>query len=156
MPVLDGEWQAAMSELAGLLPSVIQDAGKECAEEVAKEARDLLQDFAHAPGTYSSSPAGAAPGSISEHLAGSFLVTGTDDGAMVGPTAVYAREQELGGPMRGHPYMVWRNEGGHWYRRLVVLPDRPYLKPATNRVVDSGIVSFVYIKHLEAAIALVT
>lgn len=152
----DRAWQAAMDDLASLLPAVIQDAGKECAEDVQRETRDILKEHAHAPGTYSHSPSGGPAGEITGELGASVVVTESNDGAMVGPTTEYGREIELGGPMHGHPTMHWRNEGGNWHRHLIVLPPHPYLKPATDRVVDSGMATIIYVDHLEFAIRLVT
>ena len=153
--VNDTDWQKATDLFLTLLPGAVQAAGVECAHEVKQEAGDLLKDFAHAPGTYSAAPPGGPPGEITGELAASFVITETNDGAMVGPTTDYAREQELGGGMHGHPTMRWRNVGGRWTRHLVILPPRPYLKPATDRVVDSGMATIIYVDHLERVIAVV-
>lgn len=154
--VLTGPWQQAMFALLARLPGVPRTAGHAAAEEVENEAIGLLMEFEHAPGTYTASPSGSPPGTISGGLAGSFVITDTSEGAMVGPTADQAREQELGGPMKGHPLMKWENVGGKWQRRLVVLPPRPYLKPATENVVGSGEVTRIYYDALNRVILSVT
>lgn len=152
----DSEWQAATDLLLALIPGVLQQAGVKGGNEIASKAQELLTEHAHAPGTYSDAPVGGPPGSITGELAGSYLVNETDDGAMVGPTARYAREQELGGPMEGHEWMHWVNEGGSWYRELVVLGPRPYHKTATILVVDSGRLTEIYVEEMERAILEVT
>jgi phage gpG-like protein len=152
----DGDWQVAMSLFARLIPDMLVEAGMDGGEEIAKVAIDLLGEHAHGAGTYSGSPPGTPPGAISGDLGGSYLVTPAEDGALVGPTADYAREQEMGGEMHGHTHMKWTNEGGKWYRKLVDLPARPYHKPATNRVVDSGQLTAIYYEHLARVIQEVT
>ena len=152
----DTAWQDALDLLLTLIPGVLQDAGHEGAEEIAREAQFSLAEHAHGFGTYSDAPVGGPPGEISGELGGSYVIEDTDDGAKVGPTAPYAREQELGGPMSGHPWMHWRNEGGIWYRKLVVLGPRPYHKPATERVISSGQLTVIYVDYMEKAILEVT
>jgi len=85
------------------------------------------------------------------------MVTATE--AWVGPTSSassrngpYGRIQELGGPMRGNPEMHWFEEG-RWHRsEFVELPDRPYLRPATDDVIDSGRLFAIYEEHQLIAI----
>lgn len=152
----DRDWQSALDELVALIPGVLKDAGEAGAESIKSDAQLLLSMNAHGAGTYSDAPAGGPPGEITGELADSYLITSTDDGALVGPTADYAREQELGGPMRGHLFMRWVNEGGRWQRRLVELPSRPYHKPATELTIDSGDLTRIYVEYLERAILEVT
>ncbi len=80
-------------------------------------------------------------------LAGSIRVTKTSRlSGKVGPTVVYGRIQELGGPIfpKGHPFLAFYWPGGPpGLRRLpdgrvlvrhVTLPPRPYLKPGVEMV----------------------
>ncbi len=79
------------------------------------------------------------------------------DEAWVGPTAgfgrtgEYARIQELGGLMEGHPFMHFFLEGAWWKRSEIFLEPRPYLQPSTDDVIDSGRLLTIYEEHqLEA------
>lgn len=96
-----------------------------------------LEEHAHPPGTRTSSLPGEPPGTITGRLASSLSFKGVSTSSLirelgssmsnsswgftVGPTAVYARIQELGG---------WTGEGHKTY-----LPARPYFKPTISDVV---------------------
>jgi phage gpG-like protein len=100
--------------------AVTEIALREAAEQVARNTVDKLMLTEHAKGTPTPSAPGDPPSMISGRLKASVTVDPvgvTGEGsfeAKVGPTAEYARIQELGG------------EAGHGAR----LPARPYLKPA--------------------------
>lgn len=93
--------------------------------QVHEQTQVLLSLTSHPPGTPTPSPPGAPPSRVTGHLLGSLSPTGPiDSGGSVtgrlGPTAVYARIQELGGV----------TGAGHRTR----LPPRPYLRPAYRLV----------------------
>ena len=151
------DWEAALDEMV----RACIDAGREASVEGAKEIQDRTQEsltrLSHAPHTKTPSAPGDPPAAISTDLAVSVVVDESNpDYVDVGPTTDYGRIQELGGPMHGHPYMHWR-EDGRWHRaRLVELPERPYLKPATDDVIDSGELLDIYYRHWADAQATVT
>lgn len=118
-----------------------------------------LLGLEHEPFTKTPAGDGAPPAAISGRLAASVLVTAEPEvlGAKVGPTDLasskngpYGRIQELGGPSEGHP-MRWF-EDGRWHAAYFrELPHRPYLKPATEDVVDSGLATEIYYEKWEEA-----
>ena len=80
-------------------------------------------------------------------LAGSIKVRKSGKlSGMVGPTVIYGRIQELGGPIfpKGHPYLAFywpeappgirRLPDGRVLVRHVTIPARPYLKPGVEMV----------------------
>lgn len=87
---------------------------------VKKTAQTALALRSHRKGTWSPSPPGDAPALVSGALRRSINVDITNSGfvttAKIGPTIIYGRIQELGGPAgRGHS---------------VHLPPRPYMAPS--------------------------
>ncbi len=128
------------------------------ANEIKDVARAKLSELHHSPFTYSPAPPGAPPAAVSEDLAASMdAQMMTEDQAWVGPTGLpYARIQELGGEMHGHPLMIYHKLGPYGLMRItsefVALPPRPYLRPSTEDVVDSGRLTEIYIEHWSAAI----
>lgn len=112
---------AALQSRAVEVVAVTGIAVKAAADEVGRATVDKLMLQEHAKGTPTPSAPGEPPAMISGKLKASVTVTdvvatGTMFEARVGPTAPYARIQELGGQT---------GRGGH-----VHLPARPYLKPA--------------------------
>lgn len=91
------------------------------------------------------------PAAISGALAASMSAALVGDEAWVGPTDLpYARIQELGGEMHGHPLMKWRRVGNpmrYFAREFELLEPRPYLRPATDDVVDSGRLTEIYVEQ---------
>lgn len=147
------EWEAALDRMLEACRSAAKDASMAGAEAIQRETRGLLSLFPHPPGTHTYSAAGLPPGYITGELMESVIVTEDGDYAEVGPTTAYGREQELGGPMHGHPWMHWRDARGRsHFRRFVDLPHRPYLEPATGQVVDDGELTEIYYEHWAAAI----
>lgn len=128
-------------------------ASEQGAQQIREVARELLTSRWHGRYTFSPSAAGEPPAAISGDLAASMSSEMFGDEAWVGPTAgfgrtgFYARIQELGGGMHGHPFMRFFLEGRWWKRRFIELPARPYLEPATNEIVDSGRLWEIYAEH---------
>lgn len=151
------EWEAALDELLMECRAAGRDASVEAANAIQERTKELLTDRWHPPFTATPSGPGEPPAAITGQLAESVVVDESDpDYVQVGPTTDYSREQELGGPMRGHPFMHWFEDGA-WHRsREHSLPDRPYLRPATEELIDDGTVEDAYYRHWADAIALVT
>jgi phage gpG-like protein len=111
---------------------------------IASEARTRLRKYQHPPGTPTPAPPGGPPAMITGRLRGSFDIAGpTAAGAgvwmsVMGPTAPYARVQELGGAT---------GRGG-----ATVLPARPYLKPSIETLTHSGRLADVFVRAWAAAI----
>lgn len=108
-------------------------------------ARAELSRYSHPRGTPTPAPPGGPPARIDGRLRDSFDLAGpTAAGAgvwrsVMGPTAVYARIQELGGVTgRGH---------------ATTLPARPYLHPSARAAIDSGLVRDEFVRLWGTAIA---
>lgn len=153
-----GAWSAALDVLLAASEEQARQASLQGAEEIRDLARGLLTSSWHAWYTFSPSAPGSPPSSISGNLAASMTAELFGDEAWVGPTAGfgrtgdYARIQELGGPMHGHPYMHFFLEGAWWDRTFIQLPERPYLAPATEDEIDSGRLYDIYAEHQLQAI----
>lgn len=121
---------AALQGIAARIAAVTPAAIETGQALVEGEARAALSRYSHQPRTPTPAPAGGPPALVTGRLRSSFEIAGpTSEGASVwvavlGPTAPYARVQELGGATgRGH---------------AVQLPPRPYLEPAARSVLESG------------------
>ena len=91
--------------------------------------KDELTRYTHPPKVPTNSPPGEPPALVSGALRGSVrpeppVASGPRAEVTVGGTVIYARIQELGG-------RAGRNHAS-------VLPPRPYLKPAAERVIGTG------------------
>jgi phage gpG-like protein len=125
VPMTGGpEFVAALGKQILAAAAVTEIAVKAAAEVVQRKTVDNLMLQEHPRGTPTPSSPGEPPAMISGTLKASVTVTPvtvSGDGnfeARVGPTAVYARIQELGGT------------AGHGAQ----LPARPYLEPAVAEV----------------------
>lgn len=156
--IADAEWAAGLDAMYARLEVATGDASLAAADIIRTITQGQLTQRAHSPLTFSNSPPGEPPSEVSGALAAS--IDTAEDGpfdAIVGPTGLdYARIQELGGNMHGHPYMVfdkvWEGHLHTFYRTFVSLDPRPYLEPATELAVNSGAVRDAYIEHWSAAI----
>lgn len=117
------DFARALDALQQRMHAATRDATRDGLTLLEQHARTELSRYAHARGTPTPSPPGEPPARISGHLRGSLSPTGPYPGGggftgELGPTAVYARIQELGGQAgRGHS---------------VTLPPRPYMAPAVR------------------------
>lgn len=105
----------------------------------------LRRSFA-APGQFGTPAApGQPPAWRTGALARSVWVTpGASSGliarASVGPHVRYSRVQNDGAvnrPTHRH-YMHWVNSGGSWYKKVVRIPERPYMLPALKDCIADG------------------
>jgi hypothetical protein len=117
------EFAAALDGLQQRMHSATRAATRDGLMMLQRRAHGRLSRYYHPPGTPTPSPPGQPPARISGHLRGSLtptgpLPTGSGFSGQLGPTAVYARIQELGG-------RTGRNHS-------VTLPPRPYLAPAVR------------------------
>jgi phage gpG-like protein len=113
------ELAAALQARVLAARAVNQLAVKAAADQLAAATVDKLMLREHPPGTLTPSMAGQPPAMVTGQLKASVTVTpvtttGNRAEARVGPTAPYARIQELGGTTS----------------RGTRLPARPYLTPA--------------------------
>jgi hypothetical protein len=149
----DRATQADLDRLAGLIRGAAIGASIKSAEDVQERTRVLLLSRAHPPFTKTPSLPGTPPAAITGELAASVLVTNDGESAFVGPTTDYGREQELGGPMKGHPMMHWQEPPGVWHHsRAHSLPDRPYLKPALDSALADGTIERIFTDAAEKAL----
>ncbi len=117
------EFAAALDALQQRMHSATRKATKDGITLLQRRAHGRLSRYYHPPNTPTPSPPGEPPARITGHLRGSLSPTGpvpTGGGftGTLGPTAVYARIQELGG-------RAGRNHS-------VTLPPRPYLAPTVR------------------------
>lgn len=121
------EAEQALLAMEQRIRSATRKAVSESMKMAQRGAHAQLSRYSHAPGTPTPSPPGEPPARITGNLRGSLSPTGpipTGAGFMgrLGPTAPYARIQELGG-VTG---------------RGSVLPARPYMRPTYERMLASG------------------
>lgn len=124
------ELARALEAMAARIEAATPVAVATATAMVEVAARANLSRTSHSRGTPTPSAPGQPPSLISGRLRSSFDILGpTPAGAgawraVLGPTAVYARIQELGGQAgRGH---------------ATTLPARPYLRPAVDDLLHSG------------------
>jgi phage gpG-like protein len=138
-------WEAGLDLLIQRCREAAFNASMECAQEIQKRTRALLLSRGHFLHTKTPSAPGTPPAFISGNLALSVVVRDDGDTAEVGPTTDYGRIQELGGTMHGHPLMRWQEPPGVWHSSFEHgLPSRPYLEPATNAFIASGMLTKTY------------
>jgi phage gpG-like protein len=112
---------------------------------VAETTLVELDRYTHPPGVPTNSPPGEPPALVSGDLRRSVRMTppassGARSAVVVGGTVVYARIQELGG-------WAGRNHASY-------LPPRPYLKPASERIIESGKAGRAAVKAFAAALGM--
>lgn len=157
------DWSAALNRLVLLCHDAGVEASLQAAEEIRDIARGKLAKRQHGEFTYSPSGPGQAPAMVYGDLFASMHAERVDDQGWVGPTGGYgrtehyARIQELGGDMHGHPLMRFRKFGPDGLlheitREFVHLYPRPYLEPSTEDLINSGRLTDIYIGHWTAAI----
>jgi hypothetical protein len=124
--------------MASRIELATPEAVETAAALVEGRARAALSRKSHQPRTPTPSNPGEPPALVTGVLRSSFELLGpTSEGAgawaaVLGPTAPYARVQELGGKT---------GRGGS-----VVLPPRPYLAPAAREAIRSGEVREVFVR----------
>ena len=122
------EFNAALDKAVKGAYEAGRKGANNAAKEVAKATQEKLRSSTHKRGTPTPSRPGEPPSLVSGQLRRSVkIIPAVPYGAtawksQVGPTAVYARIQELGG--------VTGNGA--------TLPARPYLEPAVRELIDSG------------------
>ena len=122
------EFKAAMDKAVKDARAAGKRGTNNAAALVAKTTQEKLRTTTHKRGTPTPSRPGEPPSLVSGQLRRSVkIVPAVPQGptawkAQVGPTAVYARIQELGGTT---------GNGS-------TLPPRPYLDPAVQELIDSG------------------
>lgn len=106
----------------------------EGAHLLEREVKTNLSRYSHPKGTATPSPPGEPPALVTGTLRRSIAVKGPVRigfgayEALVGPTVIYGRVQELGGETR------------YGYS----LPARPYVEPGLHRLLDSGELAAVF------------
>ena len=132
MPVDVSRTVAALDELQAAIQLATREAVADAAEQIQRGARERVAK-------------------LSGELAASIRIEGPLPAgpsmwsAKIGPTTVYGRIQEIGGPIPGrrtvmsHPYLRWYSNGRPVFKRKVHHPARPYLRPAAEAVDFDGI-----------------
>lgn len=138
---LDGlsPWDRALEHKFTRVERSTVRAMREGSRVVERSIKKILRTYTHPEGTPTTSPPGEPPALVTGTLMRSVRVRGPFPGrrrhtyrSQIGPTAVYARIQELGGRVRKarHSGQIGPQRSGGYTR----IPKRPYVKPATNRV----------------------
>jgi len=118
------EWGAKLEELALRMADKTWEATRDALYTLQRAEQTLLSLYPHPPGTPTPSPPGSPVGLISGHLRrgvnvdGPWQISLSEVEGSIGPTAVYARIQELGG---------FTGKGHRTY-----LPPRPYHQPTVD------------------------
>lgn len=133
------EFDAALQRLKVEANRACQRGANNAAKLVASETKKKLTTTTHPKGTPTPSRPGEPPSLVTGTLRRSVVIVpavplgGTAWMAQVGPTAAYARIQELGGKLGYNPrHGMWRHglEGS--------LPARPYLVPTVEKLIADG------------------
>jgi hypothetical protein len=149
-----GKWREAVDNWQALAYLEGVRANYEAAQVVQRHARSLLARYHHRPNTRTPSPPGQPPAMIIGRLSASVVVSHDGDDAIVGPTrwasssnGPYGRFLELGGEHVAHnpTGLMWWHEDGfkHSAHELEKGP-RAYMKPATEKAIESGEVTEAY------------
>jgi len=134
--------------LEGLLKSLnvaTRTATAHASHLLEREIKQTLSTSSHPRGTPTPSAPGEPPSLISGTLRRSISITGPiplGSGrweAQIGPTAVYGRIQELGGPT---------GRGG-----ATELPPRPFVRPAYEKLAATGALTSLYHSAWRAALS---
>jgi phage gpG-like protein len=140
-----GEVSAALRRMKAGAPAGVKAAAGAMGLVMETAAKLELSRVSHSRGTPTPSPPGSPPALISGALRRSVMtipgpVSGYRASVTVGGTIVYARIQELGG-------RAGRNHAS-------LLPPRPYLRPAAERVTRDGAAGKVAVAAFTAAVNL--
>lgn len=120
-------WEMALTRKLVAVERATPVAMRQSLRIVERSYKKILRTYTHPEGTPTTSPPGEPPALVTGTLMRSVTPRGPYPGkrphqtvGTVGPTAAYARIQDLGG------------RAGHKYRSR--LPARPYAQRATDRV----------------------
>jgi phage gpG-like protein len=120
-------WDIALTKKFVAVDRSTNVAMRQSLRIVERSYKKILRTYTHPEGTPTTSPPGQPPALVTGTLMRSVVARGPYPGkrphttaGTVGPTAVYARIQDMGG------------RTGRKYRSR--LPARPYANPATDRV----------------------
>lgn len=138
------ELTAALQEMFTAASAATRVATSQASHLVEREIKATLATSSHPRGTPTPSGPGDPPSLITGTLRRSTTVLGPVPlglgrwEAQIGPTAVYGRVQELGGPT---------GRGG-----ATVLPPRPFVQPSFERLAASGALANIYHSAWRSAI----
>jgi phage gpG-like protein len=139
------ELNAALTEMFAAVSTATRTATAQASHLLEREIKTTLATSSHRRGTPTPSSPGEPPSLITGTLRRSVTVLGPVPlglgrwSAEIGPTAVYARVQELGGPT---------GRGG-----ATVLPARPFVQPSYERLAATGALTNLYHTAWRTAIA---
>ncbi|HCT79274.1 MAG TPA: hypothetical protein DGT23_22475 [Micromonosporaceae bacterium] len=144
----DRDWQRGVDELLARIVKNTYVATNQAALLIEREGKRRLRRYTHPRGTPTPSPAGVGPPAlVSGHLRRSWKTVPAYPGrkpwtieARTGPTAVYARIQELGGEITQVRTRRMRRVSANGAEQIIErpythqfrLPKRPYVKPTVN------------------------
>ena len=137
--------------LAGIRDQAAEAAGP-CAKAIANTykthlTRVTLQEYHSAPGQFGTpsprdvGPVASRTGRLAASVTSWYGAAGPGYGsASVAPHTVYSVTQEWGEEHTpSHfKYMHWTNSGGEWWKKRVKIPQRPYMRTATDQTIADG------------------
>jgi hypothetical protein len=103
-----------------------------------------LRESSHPPGMWYRQGPGRPPAYASGRLAGSMFYRAAHSGmratAMAGTELEYSRILEFGCVIvpTNKQELHWRDTGGSWYHKFLVVPPHPYLAPTTEEAIRTG------------------
>jgi hypothetical protein len=148
--------QAIATKAGKAAPDVVWAMAKLYEGDVKRE----LSMRSHAAGTWTNAPPFFSPPSmISGELERSVvttrgITTGTYAEATVSPHTIYASVQEWGRVIyaRRRHFMHWVNDRGEWFKKRVMVPPRPYMRPALEDVIRTGALTRVAMESFERSV----
>jgi hypothetical protein len=149
----DDDWSDGLDRLYAIQLEKGREASLAGAEAIRDVTKARLVEKEHSSITWAPGPPGEPPAMVDGNLMLSIEADMvTEDQAWVGPTDLdYARIQEMGGEMHGHPVMVFHKLTPEGLRKFtptfVELLPRPYLRPSSEDVIESGMLTEIYIEH---------
>jgi phage gpG-like protein len=111
---------------------------------VERARNDTLARTTHPAGAWHHTKAGEPParasGNLARHMFYKPASAGVRASAIVGNDAEYSRILEFGCVITpvNRKFMHWRDSGGSWYHKVLVVPPHPYVSTTTEEAMRDG------------------
>lgn len=136
------EWEAAIDDVIARLRPAAERAISRSMDAIDRSAALVLSAKTHPEGTPTPSLPGEPPALVTGNLIRSYVSEGPEwigpdvVAGRVGPSAVYARIQDLGGDVYAINYPQLGNPEVGFFGPHVYLPPRPYIEPSVEGARD--------------------